>query len=61
MLTTEQAAKLLGVKSAGHVRQLIFRKQLRSEKFGPNNVIDPREIDRYLRERERKAKKKTAA
>lgn len=50
MLTTTEAAALLGIKP-GSVRALIARRLLRAEKKGRDHLIDQLELDRYLAER----------
>lgn len=49
LLTTEDAAKYLGV-SPSRVRQLIMEHRLRSEKFGRDHLIQDKELQRFARD-----------
>ena len=50
MLTTKAAADRLGI-TARAVALLIQRGILKAEKFGRDYMIDPVEVERYLKER----------
>jgi site-specific DNA-methyltransferase (adenine-specific) len=49
LLTTEDAAKYLGV-TPSRVRQFIIEHRLRSEKFGRDHLIQDKELQRFARD-----------
>ena len=54
MLTTQQAAKLLGYKDKGSIRQLILKGSIQATKQGRDWMIDPAEVQRFRLVRQQK-------
>jgi excisionase family DNA binding protein len=61
MMTTKDAARALGLKTTGAVRQLILEDKLKATKIGRDWMIEESEIERFKQEPRKvgRPKKKT--